>query len=57
MGFPGMFMIISSVCTGLFLAYKADKIFGCVTGDIMGSSNEIARVVSIIIALIILNFI
>lgn len=56
LGIPGICAIISSVVTGLWIAHKADKTFGCVTGDIMGASNEIARVISLIVLLISFNF-
>ena len=57
LGIPGVCAILASVCTGLYLAHMADNKFGCVTGDIMGASSEIARVVSLIVLLIVLNFI
>lgn len=57
LGLPGVCAIIAAVCTGLYLAHMADNKFGCVTGDIMGASNEIARVVSLIILIIAFNFI
>ncbi len=56
LGLPGVCAIIASVCTGLYLAHVADNKFGCVTGDIMGASNEIARTVSLIVLLIAFNF-
>lgn len=57
LGIPGACAIIIAVATGLYLAHMADNTFGCVTGDIMGASNEIARVTSLITILIIFNFI
>lgn len=56
LGIPGICAIIASVCTGLYLAHMADNKFGCVTGDIMGASSEIARVISLIVLLIAFNF-
>ena len=56
LGLPGVCAIIVAVCTGLYLAHVADNKFGCVTGDIMGASNEIARTVSLIVLLITFNF-
>lgn len=56
LGIPGVCAIIASVCTGLYLAHMADNKFGCVTGDIMGASSEIARAVSLIVLLIAFNF-
>lgn len=56
LGLPGTCAIIASVCTGLYLAHMADEKFGCVTGDIMGASSEIARVVSLIVLLVSFNF-
>lgn len=56
LGIPGVCAIIAAVCTGLYLAHVADNKFGCVTGDIMGASNEIARTVSLIVLLIAFNF-
>lgn len=57
LGIPGAIAIIASVCTGLYLAHMADNKFGCVTGDLMGASNEIARVVSLLVILVVINFI
>ncbi len=57
LGISGVCAIIAAVATGLYLSHMADKTFGCVTGDIMGASNEIARVVSLIVLLITFNFI
>lgn len=56
LGMPGVCAIIAAVFTGLYLAHMADNKFGCVTGDIMGASNEIARVVSLIVLIIAFNF-
>ena len=56
LGLPGVCAIIVAVCTGLYLAHMADNKFGCVTGDIMGASNEIARVTSLIVLIIAFNF-
>ncbi|RAP51507.1 MAG: adenosylcobinamide-GDP ribazoletransferase [Methanosphaera sp. rholeuAM270] len=55
LGIPGTCAIIAAVLTGLYMAHMADKTFGCVTGDIMGASNEIARLVSLMIILVVLN--
>ena len=57
LGIPGLCAIIVSVCSGLYLAHMADNKFGCVTGDIMGASNEIARVTSLIMLIIAFNFV
>lgn len=57
MGVPGIFAIVTAVLTGLYMAYKANKTFGCVTGDIMGASNEIGRLTSLIMIIIITNII
>lgn len=56
LGIPGICAILAAVCTGLYLAHMADNTFGCVTGDVMGASNEIARVVSLIVIIIATNF-
>ena len=49
----GVMAVFASVICGLYLSYLAEKRFGCVTGDILGASNEYGRVVSLIF--IILN--
>ena len=56
LGLPGVCAIVVAMCTGLYLAHIADNKFGCVTGDIMGASNEIARVTSLIILIMAFNF-
>ena len=55
LGIPGVSAVIIALLTGLYLARMANKTFGCVTGDIMGASNEIARLTSLLIIIIITN--
>ncbi len=52
-GSAGVLVIFATVITGLYLSYVAEKSFGCVSGDILGASNEIAKAVALIF--IILN--
>ncbi|OED30441.1 adenosylcobinamide-GDP ribazoletransferase [Methanosphaera sp. WGK6] len=51
----GIFAVFASVISGLYLSSIADKKFGCVTGDILGASNEIARVVCLVFIILNLN--
>lgn len=53
-GIPGIIGVLAAVATGFYISYVAQKNFGCVTGDIMGASNEIARLVTLLF--IILSF-
>lgn len=51
----GVMAVFASVISGLYLSNVADKSFGCVTGDIFGASNEIAKVVSLLFIILNLN--
>lgn len=55
LGLPAIIATIASICTGFAMSFIAQKNFGCVTGDIMGASNEIARLVSLIFLIISFN--
>jgi len=57
LGIPGIIATIAAVCTGFAMSIMAQRNFGCVTGDIMGATNEIARVVSLIFIIISFNLI
>lgn len=50
MGVTGILVLFATVMTGLILAYVAKNNFGGVNGDVIGATNEIARVVAIIAA-------
>lgn len=54
-GMPAIIATIASVFTGFAMSLVAQRNFGCVTGDIMGATNEIARAVSLIAIIISLN--
>jgi len=46
---PGVFAIVSSTLGSIFLLYIAEKNFGGVNGDIIGASNEIGRILALIV--------
>lgn len=48
LGEIGVIALTASVVFGLYLAMVAEKNFGCVTGDMLGASNEIGRAVALI---------
>ncbi|MCD7781689.1 MAG: adenosylcobinamide-GDP ribazoletransferase [Methanosphaera sp.] len=52
LGEAGVIAVFVSALTGLYLSNLADKTFGCVTGDILGASNEIARAVCLVFIVI-----
>lgn len=51
----GLLAVVAATLTGLYLSYVAQKSFGCVTGDVLGSSNEIAKVVTLLFIILNLN--
>lgn len=53
----GIVAVLASVIAGMYLSSVADKSFGCVTGDILGSSNEIGRVICLLFIILCSNFI
>ncbi|MBE6493218.1 MAG: adenosylcobinamide-GDP ribazoletransferase [Methanosphaera stadtmanae] len=53
----GLFVIMAATICGLYLSNLADKSFNCVTGDIMGASNEIGRLIALLFIIINLNII
>ena len=47
----GIFIVLASVITGLVMVAVAHKHFNCVTGDVFGATNELARLVSVVVLL------
>jgi adenosylcobinamide-GDP ribazoletransferase len=47
----GAFIIVAAVFTGLIMTFIANRNFGGVTGDVFGATNEITRMVSVIVLL------
>ncbi|MCD1295698.1 adenosylcobinamide-GDP ribazoletransferase [Methanocella sp. CWC-04] len=45
----GLIALGSSIVTGLIMLYVADQNFGGANGDVIGASNEVARIVALII--------
>lgn len=48
----GLFVVLG-LLVGLFVAWIANNKIGCVTGDVMGASNEIARAVTLLAFMVI----
>jgi len=46
-----IYIFIAMVVTGAILAAYANKAFGCVTGDVLGATNEINRMISLLVLL------
>ena len=55
-GFPfaGFAVVIAALLSGLFMVAIAHRHFGGVTGDVLGASNEITRMVCVVILLAII---
>ncbi len=47
----GIFIVLASVITGLVMVAVAHKHFNGVTGDVFGATNELARLVSVVVLL------
>lgn len=48
LGEIGVISLLATIIFALYLAMVAEKNFGCVTGDMLGASNEIGRAVALI---------
>jgi adenosylcobinamide-GDP ribazoletransferase len=50
----GVFIVVSGVLVGLFMVVIAHKHFNGVTGDVFGATNELARMVCLVILLVVI---
>jgi adenosylcobinamide-GDP ribazoletransferase len=50
LGLTGVLCVVSSIFTSLFIVMISHKHFKGVTGDVLGATNELSRMTSIIIA-------
>lgn len=48
-GYTGLIMLITTIIVTLFLLFVSNRSFGGITGDILGTSNEITRLSSMIV--------
>jgi adenosylcobinamide-GDP ribazoletransferase len=48
-GFLGFVVVLSSLFAGLVIVGVAHKNFGGVTGDVLGATNELARMVAVVV--------
>lgn len=55
LGYASVVGVIGSVVFGFYISYVAQKNFGCVTGDIMGSASEMGRLFTLICIVVALN--
>ena len=46
-----IYVFIAMVVTAAILSTYANKAFGCVTGDVLGATNEISRMISLLVLL------
>jgi adenosylcobinamide-GDP ribazoletransferase len=49
--FAGIFVVLAAVVTGLVMVAVAHKHFNGVTGDVFGATNELARLVCVVVLL------
>ncbi len=54
-GIAGIVVAFVAVFTGFMMSFIAQRNFGCVTGDIMGATNEISRTITLIVLVILFN--
>ena len=50
-GWAGTFVVLAAVITGLAMVAVAHRHFNGVTGDVFGATNELARMVCVIVLL------
>ncbi len=55
--FAGLFTILAAVITSLVIVAIAHKNFNGVTGDVLGATNEISRMVSIVVLLAVIGWV
>ncbi len=56
LGWAGLFIVAVAAGFGLFMNWVAESTFGGVSGDMIGATNEAARAVSLVIAVVVLLF-
>lgn len=54
-GIAGVVVAFVAVFTGFMMSFIAQRNFGCVTGDIMGATNELSRTITLIVLVILFN--
>lgn len=52
LGYVGLFGLIGAIIAGALISYIAKRNFGVATGDVLGTSNEIGRLLSLIFIVI-----
>ncbi len=57
LGWAGIFTVLVALITGLTLVAIAHRNFGGVTGDVFGATNELARMVCVIVLLTVLAWV
>lgn len=51
LGLTGIFVVVAGLITGLVMVAVAHKHFNGVTGDVFGASNELTRLVCVVVLL------
>ena len=51
LGLTGIFVVVAGLITGLVMVAVAHKHFNGVTGDVFGATNELARLVCVVVLL------
>jgi adenosylcobinamide-GDP ribazoletransferase len=54
LGFAGLATVIAAIVTGLVMVSIAHHYFGGVTGDVLGATNELTRMVCVVVLLAVL---
>jgi adenosylcobinamide-GDP ribazoletransferase len=47
----GFLVVLSAILTGFVMVAVAHRHFGCITGDVLGATNELARMIAVIVLL------
>jgi adenosylcobinamide-GDP ribazoletransferase len=48
-GFSGFVVVLATVLAGLMMVGVAHRNFGGVTGDVLGATNELTRMVAVVV--------
>ena len=55
LGYLGLLLVISSILFGLFMEQVGNSVFGGVSGDMIGATNEAARALTLVLVAVILK--
>jgi adenosylcobinamide-GDP ribazoletransferase len=55
--FTGVVTVVAAILTSLFIVFLSHKHFKGITGDVLGATNELSRMISIIVLLAMIRWV